>query len=962
MKLFQFLAVLALASGLAGCRPENGITSGTVGTPNNNITLTLPAGTFAAPVPISLNPIAFPIPNPLEYAALVGGSVEFTAPSEFSASQNAIFEVLESALSAAGKPLTLQNIPSDVVLVALVQRPSDSQPTMLPMTLLNGKWRTEIWREYICRGCKIGSVFLKPTRIEINAPNNVAEGSSVGGTVAFFNSLGQSVLSYLNTTWSSNNTNIASVSSTGLIAGIKVGSATISAQAGSASNPLNASKIINVIASQPVLFAANFNAGTIKGYSRGQVASSGSPAPLVTITLPGGTKPNDLAFDNAGNLWLTDNSGNRLLRFTPSQLATSGSPTPSVIVSQVYVNAIAAFSLDKPVALNFDSAGNLWVANETNRVVRFPATSLGATGAPQPDRVLTSQMNFPAGVAVDGGGNLWVSMFGGNSVARYTPTEQSNNTAPSYVLNQALTAPVGLEFDTSGNLFVGQQGAPSGISVFTAAQLSDPPSTATRFIGTGATNKIYGLAFDASNGTLWANNQGDGAAIAYTSVQLGTNASAPSIVIGGATEAGIGYGGVAFTGGGTAPAPRPIINSFSATPYSLGSGGGSVTLSWNVSGATSLSVDQGVGTVTGSSTSRTVTTTTIFTLTATNANGNTSSSTTVTVSAPPVAGNPTTGTTNFAVTGLGAPQASRTSKYRVSGQPAPAAGRPLVIYLHGNGTTDVQIPATYAAHTDAFAAVLVAPQGLNADWRFRMDGKNNGNPALAGVDDVAFIDEIITRATNAGNPLFGAGNTIDPTKVFVVGESRGAGMAYYLYADSRTKNKISAIAPISGTFFCETSNGGNGTTPYNPPADSDFNCGENGGFGYFAPKASLYTRATPPRLLNIHGTLASGEFAATPPPALDNEYGSLILMTKQWAQTSNTCGASLPSANPVFNAPINGKTVNAYRQRNQAGNAPCAADVTFFIVENGGHVPQGFAERIVKWFFGQYNTLTNTLN
>jgi hypothetical protein len=36
--------------------------------------------------------------------------------------------------------------------------------------------------------------------------------------------------------------------------------------------------------------------------------------------------------------------------------------------------------------------------------------------------------------------------------------------------------------------------------------------------------------------------------------------------------------------------------------------------------------------------------------------------------------------------------------------------------------------------------------------------------------------------------------------------------------------------------------------------------------------------------------------------------------------------------------------------------------VTFFIVQNGGHVPQGYAERIVKWFFGQYNTQTNSFN
>ena len=62
--------------------------------------------------------------------------------------------------------------------------------------------------------------------------------------------------------------------------------------------------------------------------------------------------------------------------------------------------------------------------------------------------------------------------------------------------------------------------------------------------------------------------------------------------------------------------------------------GGSNTLSWNVTKATSLSIDQGVGTVTG--TSITVTPTTkgkiTYTLTAANSYGTSTATTTVTVS------------------------------------------------------------------------------------------------------------------------------------------------------------------------------------------------------------------------------------------------------------------------------------------------------------------------------------------
>jgi len=78
----------------------------------------------------------------------------------------------------------------------------------------------------------------------------------------------------------------------------------------------------------------------------------------------------------------------------------------------------------------------------------------------------------------------------------------------------------------------------------------------------------------------------------------------------------------------------PVINSFTATPASLSDAGGSVTLAWDVSDATQLSIDQGVGSVspltTGSKTEQ-VTSSTKWTLTATNANGSATASATACV-------------------------------------------------------------------------------------------------------------------------------------------------------------------------------------------------------------------------------------------------------------------------------------------------------------------------------------------
>lgn len=74
----------------------------------------------------------------------------------------------------------------------------------------------------------------------------------------------------------------------------------------------------------------------------------------------------------------------------------------------------------------------------------------------------------------------------------------------------------------------------------------------------------------------------------------------------------------------------PVIHSFSANPASIAPGGSS-TLSWSVTDATSLSISPGIGTVTGSSRVVNPSATTEYTLLATNAYGSTSAKTTVMV-------------------------------------------------------------------------------------------------------------------------------------------------------------------------------------------------------------------------------------------------------------------------------------------------------------------------------------------
>ena len=141
------------------------------------------------------------------------------------------------------------------------------------------------------------------------------------------------------------------------------------------------------------------------------------------------------------------------------------------------------------------------------------------------------------------------------------------------------------------------------------------------------------LAWTVSGATSLSINQGVGGVAGTSTTVSPTTTTTYSLT---ATNAG---GSVTATTtvtvSSTPPPAAPVISSFTASPSSIVVGGSS-TLAWTVSGATSLSINQGVGGVAGTSTTVSPTTTTTYSLTATNAGGSVTATTTVTVSQVPV--------------------------------------------------------------------------------------------------------------------------------------------------------------------------------------------------------------------------------------------------------------------------------------------------------------------------------------
>lgn len=203
----------------------------------------------------------------------------------------------------------------------------------------------------------------------------------------------------------------------------------------------------------------------ISMYTPAQLATNLSPSVVLTNPADPTTsfnKPTDLAFDKNGNLWVANYLDSKLVEFTPSQLAASGSPVPSVVLSGT--------NLYQPGGLAFDGGGNLWVGytstgpGKAGTVVKFLASSLANSGTLTPAADITDitigngpQLYVPYGLAFDSRGVLWVSGTSSfsfsNRVSKYDVSAMSGSVKATPVTTLKMaggTTPVNIGFDNLG--------------------------------------------------------------------------------------------------------------------------------------------------------------------------------------------------------------------------------------------------------------------------------------------------------------------------------------------------------------------------------------------------------------------------------------------------------------------------------------------------------------------------------
>ena len=141
---------------------------------------------------------------------------------------------------------------------------------------------------------------------------------------------------------------------------------------------------------------------------------------------------------------------------------------------------------------------------------------------------------------------------------------------------------------------------------------------------------------------------------------------------------------------------------------------------------------------------------------------------------------------------------SHTFFFRVPVTPAPAAGRPVLLWLHGDGGSGGGgFGSGFYPYTDPDGAIVVTPSGIGQTWTHAA-GDLPGQP-----QDAQFLSLLLDRLIAEGV----AGEPVDPVRIYLGGVSRGAYMPYYLLQRPSTKYRLAAVAVNACIYARQPPNG-----------------------------------------------------------------------------------------------------------------------------------------------------------
>ena len=179
--------------------------------------------------------------------------------------------------------------------------------------------------------------------------------------------------------------------------------------------------------------------------------------------------PQGVAVDGNGNVYVADTGNDTIRKVTPAAVVSTLAGSPRVPGSADGTGGAARFNF--PASVAADGSGNVYVADTNNQTIRkvTPAavvSTLAGTAGVLGDYDGTgaaASFTFPLGVAVDGAGNVYVADSGNNTIRKVTPAGVVTTLAGRAPIEgwrdgtgdgARFDSPLGVAADGSGNVYV----------------------------------------------------------------------------------------------------------------------------------------------------------------------------------------------------------------------------------------------------------------------------------------------------------------------------------------------------------------------------------------------------------------------------------------------------------------------------------------------------------------------------
>jgi sugar lactone lactonase YvrE len=248
------------------------------------------------------------------------------------------------------------------------------------------------------------------------------------------------------------------------------------------------------------------NVTRIAGTGTMGYSGDGSNATAAQLNLPKG-----IAVDSAGNVFIADSKNNRVRKIdtTGGVIRTiAGTGVAGYSGDKGYATSA---QLNMPSDVAVDNDGNVYIADSVNHVIRKIDTSGIITTiigyhefspgyAGDGNRADYARMDKPLGVAVDDAGNIYISDWN-NNVIRKVDTTGIINTIVSDV-----RYPLGLDVDSSGNLYIADRGYERILKLQANGQLSTITGDYANYGFSGDGSDARDAKLHSPNGVAVGNN------------------------------------------------------------------------------------------------------------------------------------------------------------------------------------------------------------------------------------------------------------------------------------------------------------------------------------------------------------------------------------------------------------------------------------------------------------------------